>query len=412
MKNRKTIKTNKGITLIALIITIIVLLILAVVSIGAIRDGGIITHAESAKSEYQAEQEKEKVTLAVSEAILANNGGTIKKSDLVSALNKQFGEENYTISEGEEAPFKVTITNGTGTEYTIESNGNITPSSNNDTGDKETVDGVAIPTGFHHVTGDTKEVGIVVADENGNEYVWVPVTKNEDGTATVPYESTNGKMTTTKGEVEIKLQRNGFGTSITSYTEDTSASHNSSYGNAIAKDIEKFKESVSKNGGYFIGRYEAGIEEGSLVIKQGAQVWNNVTQNKASELCRNIESDYSGITSDLINSYAWDTAIVFIQTCGTNNNYANQVGKSTTSQLSNTGESILESTGQVDKQCNIYDMAGNCREMSTETSNGTIGNCVYRGGYYSGVSNSPKYRFYIGTTYSSDSHSFRPILYW
>ena len=26
------------------------------------------------------------------------------------------------------------------------------------------------------------------------------------------------------------------------------------------------------------------------------------------------------VTSDLINSYAWDTAIVFIQECGTENN--------------------------------------------------------------------------------------------
>ena len=128
--NLKTTKSNNGITLIALIITIIVLLILAVVSIGAIRDGGIITHAESAKSEYQAEQEKEKVTLAVSEAMMANNGGEITKANLVNALNNQFGAGNYNIT-GEEAPFTVTVVNGTGTVYTIEANGNVTTDKNN-----------------------------------------------------------------------------------------------------------------------------------------------------------------------------------------------------------------------------------------------------------------------------------------
>ena len=56
----KGIKTQKGITLIALIITIIVLLILAVVAIGAVRDGGIITHAQNAASDYTIAQEKDK----------------------------------------------------------------------------------------------------------------------------------------------------------------------------------------------------------------------------------------------------------------------------------------------------------------------------------------------------------------
>ena len=72
------------------------------------------------------------------------------------------------------------------------------------------------------------------------------------------------------------------------------------------------------------------------------------------------------VTSDLINSYAWDTAIVFIQKCGTESNsstYSYTYGQSSTSTSDpqTTGTNILKATSKVDKQCNIFDMAGNCR---------------------------------------------------
>ena len=55
----KKTKTQKGITLIALIITIVVLMILAVVSINAVKDGGIITHAQNAATAYNKAQNDE-----------------------------------------------------------------------------------------------------------------------------------------------------------------------------------------------------------------------------------------------------------------------------------------------------------------------------------------------------------------
>ena len=61
------IKLEKGITLIALILTIVVLLIIAVVTIGAVKDDGIIEHAQSAGDSYTVEQEKERIALAYSE---------------------------------------------------------------------------------------------------------------------------------------------------------------------------------------------------------------------------------------------------------------------------------------------------------------------------------------------------------
>ena len=160
--------------------------------------------------------------------------------------------------------------------------------------------------------------------------------------------------------------------------------------NAIANDIEEFITSVKEiNYGYYIGRYEAGVVDYDssvstsnsnketnwtrytgnnikLVCKKEQQVWNYVTQNKASKLSRDMYGSEAKVTSDLINSYAWDTAIVFIQKCGTERNsstYSYTVGQSSTSTSASqtTGTNKLKATSKVDKQCNIFDMAGNCR---------------------------------------------------
>ena len=314
---------------------------------------------------------------------------------------------------------------------------------------KHSVDGVVIPEGFTHTAGDSKEEGVVVADSIGNEFVWVPVTKNEDGTATEPYVATNGKLRE-GSNIEIQLGRYDFNATtgvtdtLNEYTEDTSSNHNSEYGNQIAKSIEDFKQSVNKNGGYYISRFEAGVENYTnfntsgmtnfytapnddwtaysgeninLVSKAGAKIWNYITQNRAATLCRNLAetNGYIGMTSDLINSYAWDTALVFIQECGTDSSYANQAGQSTTSSdVSNAGEAILANgTGKdkIDKQCNIYDMAGNCREWTTETSSNSYGSCVFHGGYYYVSDTYAGTRTSVGTNNASSNDSFRPILY-
>ena len=123
------------------------------------------------------------------------------------------------------------------------------------------------------------------------------------------------------------------------------------------------------------------------------------------------------VTSDLINSYAWDTAIVFIQKCGTESNsstYSYTVGQSLTSTSvpQTTGTNILKATSKVDKQCNIFDMAGNCYEWTTETSNYSDGRCGSRGGCYGNIS--PVYtssRYGVDTSIANSYISFRPLLY-
>lgn len=70
----KKTKTQRGITLIALIITIIVLLILAVVTIGAVKENGIIEHAQTAKDKYEVAASEEKKSLVEMELMLGADG--------------------------------------------------------------------------------------------------------------------------------------------------------------------------------------------------------------------------------------------------------------------------------------------------------------------------------------------------
>jgi hypothetical protein len=112
------------------------------------------------------------------------------------------------------------------------------------------------------------------------------------------------------------------------------------------------------------------------------------------------------VESDLINSYSWDTAIVFIQKYSGSTNYANK-GSVNTSLL-NTGKSG-------DKVCNIYDMASNCHEWSTEHSTCTYSGSrypyVHRGGYYYVSTYTPSVRHHNITADSDTRNSLRPLCY-
>lgn len=298
---------------------------------------------------------------------------------------------------------------------------------------------IIIPAGFK-ITEDATDVteGIVIEDKDGNQFVWVPV-----GDIYTDVERTE------ENKRIIQLGRYDFAEDGTAseysgdYTEDTPENHKSEYGNAIAKDIDKFKASVNNNSGYYIGRYEAGVSAGTLdttdmlndytapdnkwtgwtkgdgsdaqiVCKQGQQVWNYVTQPKALQLSQNMY-ETNEFTSDLINSYAWDTSIVFIQMFGNQQNsktYAYQTGISTeTEKASATGTGKLRDTNNIDKQCNIFDLAGNAYEWTTETSNDSILPCICRGGIFDSSSSYTSYSRNLEVALAQNRRSFRPIIY-
>ena len=358
---------NKGITLVALVITIIILLILAGISISALTNTGIFQKAKDAKQK-SADAELDQNTKLDS-----------YENEIDNYLPKQ--NSNKTVEQAKE---KVLST---------EKNTELVDAKENK---------IVIPAGFK-IIGDatTVDKGIVIEDATsgataGSQFVWVPVGKitKEDGTKT-----------------EIKLNRYTFASDgkptekneevIDTYYQELATSDK---GNTVAKNITNFKNSVNANGGYYIGRYEArkNTTSGKLTEVNSDSVWKNITQPDAATQARNMYDEQQPFTSDLMNSYAWDTAITFIQKCTDKTNYANQT--SLNESFSSTGTTN-------DNPCNIFDMSSNVGEFTTETSSYSDFSCVHRGGDCI-VSNNYTSRRSFNYTSSSYSYiGFRPLLY-
>ena len=402
----KKFKTNKGITLVALVITIIVLLILAMVSISIVMNQGIITKSKDAADKYNQKAEEEQEELTFFERLLGQYSGTDEASgDGDGATVETITSEkiNKVLSETKNTKLK--------DEY----------------GNK-----IVVPAGFKiKVEPDTNNAthvteGIVIQDKDNNEFVWIPVgnikTSKEDTTGTpitlgryvFKYDGTiDETLSQTAPDAQLKTN-----TSTTYYYKEGSiegiaVDSNGKATKGYAKDINTFITSANNNGGYYLGRYEARTSTKrtasenaltTLTENKNDYVYNYVTQLQATERCQSM---YTGkpFTSDLINSYAWDTAILFIQTFGENSNYANAHSVNTTS------DGLAKKGTDSDKIRNIYDMASNCYEWSTETFSYSRGPCTLRGGYYC----SDDY-----TCNRIDNHSapggpkvfsFRPLLY-
>ena len=272
---------------------------------------------------------------------------------------------------------------------------------------------MVVPAGFKIVSNadtnnaTTVDKGIVIEDATstataGSQFVWIPV-----GTITKEDGAT----------VEINLNRYTFDGNGIPTAQNDSAIASGSYnfqelatgnGNTVAKSITDFKNSVTTNGGYYIGRYEArkNATSGKLTEVNSDSVWNNITQPDAATQARNMYDEKQPFTSDLMNSYAWDTATVFLQSCGTNNKYSKQ----------NSLNSLLASTGTnnqttKDIQCNVYDMASNVAEWTTENYSHSSSASVYRGSNYNFRNGYNSFRYVSMVSVGYAYVGFRTLLY-
>ena len=286
------LKNKKGITLVALVITIVVLLILAGVSINLVLgDNGIVKKAQDTKTKSAEASENDlkgmNGLVSEMEGALAGNGGaggsgtdTKVPAEATAETAPYFPDNTFTKKEG------------------------------------------------------TIEKGLVIQDTSGNEYVWVVVPKSlYNNTA---YNSNNEKKpssSTDYANIEYCLQqytatyRNGTSYSDVYYADNDNVdwfADETAYNNLKNSMLK----SVYENGGFYVGRYEAGIAENRTnntdknseskyitpsiapVSKADAYPYTHVTRTQAQNLASNVNSGTK--TSSLMFGVQWDLVLAFM----------------------------------------------------------------------------------------------------
>ena len=387
---------DRGITLVALVITIIILLILATISIQSLTNTGLFQKAQEAKEKTQNAEENQAKTLNEYEDELNKYiSGTVeeRKDPIKEVANKVLSTTDNT--ELQDA-------------Y----------------GNK-----IVVPAGFKIVSDSTTsnattvDKGIVIEDATtgataGSQFVWIPVGKIYTDVAKTDANAKTIELGRYSFDYSTGLESAYSGSYVEEDANDESTLTNTE-NKAIAKNITNFKNSVTSNGGYYIGRYEArttterSSEDDTLtqITEKGTNpVYNYVTQIQAAEQAQNMYNS-SKFTSDLMNSYAWDTATLFLQTCG-EEKYS--IKTSVNNSLASKGTNSSDYTGTRDTVCNVYDMASNIREWTTETSDSSHGPCVTRGGDYSDYGSSDfctSGSYSYSTSISRAYDGFRPLLF-
>ena len=150
MKKEKNKKYDGGITLIALVVTVVVLLILAGVSLNlVIGNEGILTRSKEAVDKYGKQAENEQHGLNDVDDWMDEQFGGIQKVTVDTKATK-----NGTINGQEPNTNNPVIPKG----YTPINAGNATWGDGNSSPDQSSVDN-----------------GLVIKDDNNNEWVWIPV---------------------------------------------------------------------------------------------------------------------------------------------------------------------------------------------------------------------------------------------
>ena len=402
-------KKNKGITLVALVVTIVVLLILAGVSINLVLgNNGIIAKAKEAETK----------SAEASQNDLKGMNGLVSEMEGALAGN---GSGNGGAG-------------GSGTDTKVPAEAT-----------KETAP--YFPDNTFTKKEGTIETGLVIKDGSGNEYVWVVVPRT-----TAVYATTGlGKTTFTDADYTsiendlkeyTKTYRGGTSFTDTWYADEKNEGWLSETEYKTLKN--SMLKSVYENGGFYVGRYEAGIGTNRTsieaqvngkypvpttapVTKADAYPYTYVTRTQAQNLASNVNSGTK--TSSLMFGVQWDLVLAFMSkdtakitsadgltsNSITIGNYRdsvfqlNQTGKyavysnyslsstwnpSTTSTTdfvdssrnkiaqSSTGNGRLVTTGTSEKNkvMNIYDIAGNVVEWTLEKTSDASYPCARRGG--------------------------------
>ena len=499
---RKFLKNRKGITLIALVITIIILLILAGVTITMLTgDNGILKQATNARETNSKAEFEEQVKLAVI-ASRVNDTANIDLKTLDEEINKISGT---TITKSADDNLPWTVKKGS-YEVTITADGTIT---SNTTGkddskkdedtkidygtktpaeDKRTVIEQATAAKPEESTIDSntnENTGIVMKDSNDNEWVWIEVPPTVFTTAknSTDYDNIKADLIAYASDYREGSKGQGYNyldewyamdgkTLVTASTEgltETQKALNNGCGltyNEYNTNYNKMLSSIYTNKGFYIGRYEAGIEGSDTDTSLARYSRTEITSSSPKAVSKKDMIQYNWIrcsdaqqlangmstgnkTSSLMYGIQWDLVCKFLEVKGNwdtttntaqyyikenslswgnyfdntftiNSAKAKKYDDSNKSYEDITGEKtgygyILLTTGasEYTNKMNIYDFAGNEYEWTLEKTTITSRPCCYRGGFYgSGGSYWPaSSRAYEDTTYCVGIIGLRPALY-
>lgn len=320
-----------------LVIIAIALLVYYVVSGGSLKTQDIIgKNKQENKPIIELYLSSEKYTsgnVIINIEAYMEDGSEIESIILPNTQEVISSNTRYEVSKNGNYEFIVKSKNGEISKKTITVN-NILDSS---------PDVPYIPEGFEHIENTNVENGYTIVDGYGNEFVWIPV-------------STGVLTRETEGNAQ--------------YEENVA-------------EINEFSNSVLRYYGFYVAKYEAGktVKDGNETIsfKKDIIPLSNINYKEAYEKSQKMYEiyDYKDVKTTLMNSYAWDTILKWIDSSITN--YSHNVS------YGNYSGTILP-TGNTENDIvnNICDLSGNLREWTTEeyyaTNDGIVTeeNSVYR----------------------------------
>ena len=295
---------------------------------------------------------------------------------------------------------------------------------------------VSLPEGFKisEVTGENKQSeGVVLKDNNQNEYVWIPVNDAiYDGKTLVPDSTGNARLRTYKPMAKVQDRyKNYYESIIYEYNSDmsyrnvnlglgksgarepsvvTGTAGNYSWDNEEGSNYDKLEEyyknilgfntskelgeymatsytnmvtAVDSYGGFYVGRYETTAEETDGNVVVGSKANSKLLSSKnwyqmylyqdSQRYSQNPYNSLASVKSSMIWGSQYDNMLNYILKGADKDKLTVMIGNRT-----NTPHNSKQD--ETDKVNNIYDLGANLYEW-TQEANGTEGR-TYRGGNY------------------------------
>ena len=388
------------------------MIILVGVTITVALNEGLFNTAQSAATNTMVEAEREQLLSAVATAYDTETG-TINKAKLEANLGT-----GWSLAEGDTAPY--TVTSPKGNKFTVSADGTIeytgngggqtpggndnppsgedVPSSYTETiadlpetvevikyKDLETVANsdiktavdagkikavlkegeyiAPIPTGFEvsTVSGENTISGGLVIKEGANEYVFMPCTEEnytEDSFGPLTEtDSTSKKVLDSQEQLDYYYGENYY-----SYANDFN----------YAQDKTDIETSINKYKGFYVGRYETTINNGTIGSQKGATVLTADTKLSNDKYYRwyglykaqkDLYANNSNIFSSMITSKEWDTIMTF-----TGYGNTTRATDTYTTKPDLSGSAYKGTADTYDLTKNIYDLAGNVVEWTLKAN--------------------------------------------